>query len=80
MSFDLSPFGAPAPESRVQPPAAPGEGRTLTVPLRRPALAAEGMAGKLSLAVTQPTMPNTLQAGVVAADGSALTLTLQKIE
>lgn len=80
MSFDLSPFGGPTPESRVQPAGALGEGRTLTVPLRRPALSADGVAGNLSLLLTQPAAPNTLRASVVAADASALTLTLRKID
>jgi hypothetical protein len=79
MSFDLTPF-APAPESRVQPAAAPGEGRTLTVPLRRAALSADAVAGSLSLLVAHPAAPDTLHAGVVAADSSALTLTLQHPE
>ena len=80
MSFDLLPFGAPAPESRTQAAAAPAEARTLTVPLRRPALSADGMADRLSLEAGVPALPSTLRAGVVAADASVLTLTLERAE
>jgi hypothetical protein len=78
MSTDHLPLGALALETFAQPPAASSRGQALTVQLRRvrSAPGEEPMGGTLSLRAAAPVVAGTLHAGVVAADGLPLTITL----
>jgi hypothetical protein len=79
MSIDFLSFGDLALATRAQAPAASSLGHTLTVQIRRPRNTVAGeepMGGTLAMRASQPAMPGTLHAGVVAADALSLTITL----
>ena len=72
MSIDLLPFSAFALESCAAPAVACGEGRTLTLPLRR---AGAPMAGELSLVASDAASGDMRCAGIARAQDAPLTIT-----
>ena len=78
MSTDFSPLSAFAPEFCAPPAVAPGDGQTLTLPLRTGrAAGTEPMTGRLSLRATQAPVLGLHHVAITAAgDAAALTITL----
>jgi hypothetical protein len=77
MNTDLLPFSAFAPEPCAGVAAVAGDGQTLTLQLGvgRSRLGDEPIAGTISTRGSRTVSPDALHAGVVAADGSPVTIT-----
>ena len=77
MNTDLLPFSAFVLEPCAAPGTGAGEGQTLTLQLGvgRTRTGDELIAGTISTRGPRAVSPNALRAGVVAADGSPVTIT-----
>ena len=74
MSIDLLPFSAFALESCAAPAAEPGDGHTLTLPLRLARTTREPMAGRLLVRASEEMKPDAQHVGIARREAAPLTI------